>query len=168
MRGDGLMQAISRAAALRQEFDQSFADPVLAGTAAQEDLLAIRLAAQEFALRLSEIAGLFADKKITAVPSANAALLGIAGFRGAIMPVYDLQSLLGLAAGRTSRWLAIAARAPVAFSFEAFVGRLQVSPHEITSQRGQAKHSFARDFVQIENVMRPIIQLSSVLDAIMT
>jgi chemotaxis signal transduction protein len=162
------MEAMSRAAAMRQEFDRSFADPVLADVSAREDLLAIRLAAQDFAIRVSEIAGLFADKKITPVPNANAALLGIAGFRGAIMPVYDLQSLLGFAAGRMSRWLAIAANAPVAFSFETFAGRLQVSPHEITSQRGQAKHSFARDFVQIEKVMRPIIQLSSVLDAIMT
>jgi len=75
-----MMETISRAAALRQEFDRSFADPPLIDVAAKEDLLAIRLATQEFAIRLSEIAGLFADKKITPVPSANSALLGITGF----------------------------------------------------------------------------------------
>jgi chemotaxis signal transduction protein len=162
-----MMEAISRAAALRQEFDRSFADPPLIDVAAREDLLAIRLAAQEFAIRLSEIAGLFADKKITPVPSANPALLGITGFRGAIMPVYDLQSLLGLAAGR-SRWLVIAADAPVAFAFETFERQLRVTPHAITPQKEHGKHSFARDFVRTDNVLRPIIGLSSVLDAIPT
>jgi chemotaxis signal transduction protein len=162
-----MMETISSAAALRQEFDRSFADPALIDVAAKEDLLAIRLATQEFAIRLSEIAGLFADKKITPVPSANSALLGMAGFRGAIMPVYDLQSLLGLTAGR-SRWLVIAADAPVAFAFEIFERQLRVSPQAITPQKEHAKQSFARDFVRAGNILRPIIQLSSVLDAILT
>ena len=116
-----MMEAASsvteRAAELRREFDRSFANPPLAEYAVMHDLLAIRLSAKGFAIRLSEIAGLFADKKITRVPGANAALLGIAGFRGTIVPVYDLQSLLDHSAGPMSRWLIVAAAAPVAFSF---------------------------------------------------
>jgi chemotaxis signal transduction protein len=163
-----MMHAVSRATALRREFDRSFIEPPHVDGATKEDLLAIRLSAQDFAIRLSDIAGLFADKKITPVPSANAALLGIAGFRGAIVPVYDLQSLLGVAASRTSRWLVIAAGAPVAFSFETFGGWLRVLPHAITPQRSHMKHSFTRDFVRTDNVLRPIVQLSSVLDALTT
>jgi chemotaxis signal transduction protein len=163
-----MTDAMSRAAALRREFDRSFIEPPHAEVAATEDLLAIRMAAQDFAIKLSEIAGLFADKKIAPVPSANAALLGIAGFRGAIVPVYDLQSLLGLAESRSSRWLVIAAKAPVAFSFESFEGRLRVLPDAITPQKSHAKHGFTRDLVRTENVLRPIIQLSSVLDALAT
>jgi purine-binding chemotaxis protein CheW len=163
-----MMDAVSRATALRREFDRSFIEPPRVDVGTKEDLLAVRLGAQDFAIRLLEIAGLFADKKITPVPSANAAMLGIAGFRGAIVPVYDLQNLLGLAASRTSRWLVIAAGAPVAFSFEAFEGWLRVLPHAIMPQKSQKKHSFTRDFVRTDNVLRPIVQLSSVLDALTT
>jgi chemotaxis signal transduction protein len=166
MWGNGMM--VSRATALRREFDRSFIDPPHIGVADKEDLLAIRLAAQNFAVKLSEIAGLFADKKVTPIPSAKAALLGIAGFRGAIVPVYDLQSLLGLGENRMSRWLVVATGAPVAFSFEMFEGWLRISPHAMTPQKSQVKHSFTRDFVRTENVLRPIIRLSSVLDALTT
>ena len=38
-------------------------------TRRKQDLLAIRLGARRLAIRLSEIAGLFADKKITPVPA---------------------------------------------------------------------------------------------------
>jgi chemotaxis signal transduction protein len=155
-----------RAAELRHDFDRSFANPPAADSVAKEELLAIRMVAQGFALRLAEIAGLFADKKITHVPATNPALLGIVGFRGSIVPVYDLQSLLGHSAGQTPRWLVLAAAAPVAFSFEAFEGQLRVSPHAITPQKAPAKHGFTKDFVRTESVLRPIIQLSSVLDAI--
>ena len=162
------MDAVSRAAALRREFDRSFTEPPHVDVGTKEDLLAVRLSAQDFVIRLSEIAGLFVDKKITPVPSANAAMLGIAGFRGAIVPVYDLQSLLGLAASRTARWLVIAAGAPVAFSFETFEGWLRILPRAIVPQKSQMKHSFTRDFVRTDNVLRPIVQLSLVLDALTT
>jgi chemotaxis signal transduction protein len=168
MWGNGMTDTVSRASVLRREFDRSFVDPPHVDVADKENLLAIRLAAQNFAIRLSEIAGLFADKKITPLPSAKAALLGIAGFRGSIVPVYDLQSLLGLGASQMSRWLVVAAGAPVAFSFEKFEGWLRVLPHAMTPQKSQVKHSFTRDFVRTENVLRPIIQLSSVLDVLTT
>ena len=160
------MDTVTRAAALRREFDRSFIEAPPVDVVLKEDLLAIRLAGQDFAIRLAEIAGLFADKKVVPVPSTNAALLGIAGFRGAIVPVYDLQSLLGLAASRTWRWLVIAAQAPVAFSFEKFEGRLRVLPDAITPQKSDAKPGFTRDFVRTENVLRPIIQLSSVVEGL--
>ena len=138
-----MMEAAShvseRAAELRRDFDRSFAEPPRVDTVVKDDLLAIRLGAQGFAMRLSEITGLFADKKVTRVPGASAALLGIAGFRGSIVPVYDLQSLLGHSGGQTPRWLVIAAAAPVAFAFEAFEGQLRVSPevdHASAVQRG--------------------------------
>jgi purine-binding chemotaxis protein CheW len=171
MREAAMMEAAShvseRAAELRRDFDRSFAEPPRADKAAKEDLLAIRLGAQGFAIRLSEITGLFVDKKVTRVPGASAALLGIAGFRGSIVPVYDLQSLLGHSGGHAPRWLVIAAAAPVAFAFEAFESQLRVSPESITPQQSNAEtHRYTQDFVQTENVLRPIIHLYSVLDAI--
>ena len=131
--------AAARAADMRLAFDRGFADPVCHETTAAESLLAIRVGAQPCAIRLSEITGLFAEKRITRVPGSGAALLGIAGFRGAIVPVYGLQSLLGLFGGKAARWLVIAAAAPVALALEAFDGRFRVSSAAITPREGDAQ-----------------------------
>jgi len=157
-----------RATELRRDFDSSFAKPPPVAGEAGQDLLAIRLGTRRFAIRLSEIAGLYADKKITPVPGAAAGMLGIAGFRGSILPVYDLQGLLGLSSAPASRWLVMAARAPVAFSFEAFEEQVRVSPRAIKRERARAKSSFTKEFIQTDGVLRPIIQLSSVLEAVTT
>src|SRR6202023_3988958 len=101
-----------------------FAEPVRPDTTLKEDLLAVRIGTQLFAIRLSEITGLFAGKKVTPVPGGHPALCGIAGFRGAILPVYDLQILLGHCGTATPRWLVIAAAAPVALAFAVFEGQL--------------------------------------------
>jgi purine-binding chemotaxis protein CheW len=159
-------QVSRRAAQLRRDFDSSFANPPPAAGETRQDLLAIRLGTRRFAIRLSEIAGLYADKKITPVPGAAAGMLGIAGFRGSILPVYDLQGLLDLSSGAVSRWLVVAAGAPVAFSFEAFEEQLRVSPGAIKRERAQAKSSFTKEFIQSDGVLRPIIRLSAVLEAV--
>jgi chemotaxis signal transduction protein len=158
---------VDRGAELRVAFDRSFAQPARTDAAGAEGLLAIRTGPQASAIRLSEIAGLFAGKKITPLPSHLAALLGIAGFRGAMMPVYDLGMLLGHPASEAPRWLVICLAAPVALAFEAFDGHLLVSrdgilPEETT---GRAR-TYVRGFVRANDVIRPIVHLPSVLDAI--
>ena len=73
-------RVVTHAAELRRDFDRSFAEMPSPGKSSVEDLLAIRLGVQDYALRLSEIAGLFAGKKITPVPGGHRAQLGIVGF----------------------------------------------------------------------------------------
>jgi chemotaxis signal transduction protein len=161
-----------RAAELRLAFDRAFAEPVRLDTTLREDLLAVRVDTQAFAIRLSEISGLFADKKITPVPGGHAALCGIAGFRGAIVPVYDLQIILGrsrASAAATSRWLVIAAAAPVGLAFAAFEGQLRVARDAIVPQPSRAEtRGYAREFVGAKNFVGPILHLPSVLEAIKT
>ena len=164
---EAALQVSRRAAQLRRDFDSSFANPPPAGGETGQDLLAIRVGTGKFAIRLSEIAGLYVDKKITPVPGAAAGMLGIAGFRGSILPVYDLQSLLDHSNGPALRWLVVAAAAPVAFSFEAFEEQLRVSPRAIKCERAQAKGGL-KEFVQSDGVLRPIIRLSSVLESLTT
>jgi len=161
-------QAVERVLELRQDFDRGFATAPVSEHAASQDFLAIRLGQKHFALRLSDIACLLADKTIVRVPGAEAALLGIAGFRGTVAPVYDLQRLLGDAGAQAPRWLVVAAAASVAFAFEAFDGRLRVSPSAIRTQTADTAHGFSKSVLQTESVVRPIIELSSVLGAIKT
>jgi purine-binding chemotaxis protein CheW len=158
-----------RAEELRLAFDRAFAEPVRPDTTFKEDLLAVRIEAQGYAIRLSEISGLYADKKVTPVPGGHPALRGIAGFRGAIVPVYDLQILLGHASTSTPRWLVIAATAPIALAFETFDGQLRVARDAILPQPARPEiRGYAREFVRTENFAGPIMHLPSLLDAIKT
>jgi purine-binding chemotaxis protein CheW len=155
-----------RARDLRRDFDRAFAEPIR-GEPPQEDLLAISVGGQPYALRLQEIAGIFVDKKITSVPGSTAAQRGIAGFRGAILPVYDLQVLLGQSIAETARWLVIAAGAPVALAFEVFERQLRVAPDDILPKSaGSETAAFAREFVRTRAHVRPVLHLPSVIAAI--
>jgi len=157
-----------KAEALRLEFDRSFAAPVRIETVPMADFLAVRIGAEACALRLSEITGLYADKQITQMPGGDATLLGIAGFRGTILPVYSLRGLLGRAAGvaETPRWLVVAAGAPVALGFEAFQGHLRIARDAILPQQSAERRGYARDYVRAQSLVRPIIDLPAVLAAI--
>jgi purine-binding chemotaxis protein CheW len=164
---DTLPQPATRAAQLRSSFDRAFATPVRIDDDAKQGLLAIRVGEEAYVLRLAEISGLFADKTIIRVPGGAASLLGIAGFRGAIVPVYALRTLLGHCASQPARWLVIAAAAPVALAFEAFEGQTHVAPDAIRPRQSRAETTnYAREFIRTQDVVRPVLHLPSVLGAI--
>jgi purine-binding chemotaxis protein CheW len=157
----------ARAAELRLDFDRAFAEPIRLDTTPKEDLLAIRVGGRACAIRLSEIAGLFAGKSITRVPGGNGLLCGIAGFRGSILPVYDLQALLGRCAAQMHRWLVVTAAQPAALAFEAFDGQLRVPRDAILPQPARpGAPSYAREFLRTQDFSGPIMHVPSILDAI--
>lgn len=157
-----------RAAALREAFDRSFAVPRPPNPPPSEDLLAIRVGEEPYALRLSDIAALHPDRRITPLPGSMPALRGIAGFRGAVVPVYDLAALLGQPPAEAVRWHAIAASAPVAFAFAALDRQLRVPRDAIVpNETGEQPHRYVREFVRMtEGVVHPIVDLPSVIDAV--
>lgn len=158
-----------RAAQLRSVFDRAFAVPVRADATVHQDLLAIRAGAEPCAIRLSEVAGLFIDRRITPIPGSNAALLGIAGFRGAILPVYSLRTLLGHPGTNPQRWLVIAATAPIALAFDLFEGHLRVAAEAILPQQSTAQtRGHAPEFVRGADVVRPVLHLASIIAALGT
>jgi chemotaxis signal transduction protein len=158
------LHGTERAAAFRDEFDRSFAHALGGTVAALTDLLAITVAGRGYLLRLADVGGLFADKTVTSVPSPVAELLGIAGFRGAVVPVFDLALLLDKPRAAAPRWLVIAAAAPVALAFESFDGHVRV-PQDAVKPAGAAEEHdpYVREFVR-DQVARPIIHLPSVLE----
>jgi purine-binding chemotaxis protein CheW len=160
-------RVMERALQMRRDFDETFAKPVRIDEATKEKFLTIRAAGQPCAIRLAEIAGLFVDKKITPVPGGHAALLGIAGFRGVILPVYDLPRLIGSPAAQAPRCLIIVRAAPVVLAFGAFETQLLASPEAIVAQAPRPEmKNFVRDFVRLPDFHGPILHLPSVLDAI--
>jgi len=119
---------------LRQSFDRAFAEPA-AGERVKTtlDLLAIRVGRDPYALRLSQIAAIEADRTITHLPSDHPELLGIAGVRGGVVAVFDLAGLLGAPRPDAWRWLVLAKGAPVALAFSAFDGQLAVAPEALAA-----------------------------------
>jgi chemotaxis signal transduction protein len=166
MSEDAAGRLARRAEELRREFDRSFAEPVRTEAAREADFLAVRIGAEACALRLSEITGLHADRKITRVPGGDAALLGIAGFRGTILPVYSLRALLGRPAADMPRWLVVAAGAPIALGFEGFQGHLRIARDAILPQQSGERRGYAREYVRAHSLVRPIIDLPAVLATI--
>jgi chemotaxis signal transduction protein len=156
-----------RAAELRSAFDRNFAVAVRTDAAVKHDLIAIRVGGEPFALRLAEIGGLIADRKITRVMGGNGALLGLIGFRGALVPVYGLQKILGHSGAPASRWLVIAAAAPMAFAFDAFEGHLRVPADAIVPQQSPSStRGYAPDFIRAADAVRPVIHLPAVIAAL--
>ena len=157
----------SRADELARAFDGDFARPHGASAPDTEELLAIRIGAAPYALRRAALAGLHADKVVTPLPGDVPELLGIGGFRGALVPVYDLRAMLGGAGGGAAapRWLAIAAAAPVALAFDGFEAFVRVRRDEVVVHGGAAL-GHVRAAVQTPGGVRPIVDVPSILDAI--
>ncbi|HUG26322.1 chemotaxis protein CheW [Piscinibacter sp.] len=168
-----MRQIGDRATELRRDFDRSFAEPPRARRPPSIDLLAIRLGGDPHALRLSAISGVFASKKLTPLPGASPDLLGIAGFRGSVVPVYDLRMLLGYPASDRPRWLVVAAAQPVALAFEGLDGYLRLPLDRIARpEQPHASRAHVHELARVADprtpaqAPRPLVDLDSIVAAI--
>jgi purine-binding chemotaxis protein CheW len=157
-----------RLADLRHGFDQSFAEPPRRHDIESCELLAIRAGERRYVLRLSQTSGLFSDRPITPLPGPLPALLGLAGFSGAIVPVYDLGALLGHPAPDPPRWLVLAAGTPaVALAFHDLDGHLRVATETIVGEADQhGQRGCLRGMVPLPGGTRAIVDVPSVRTAV--
>jgi len=116
------------AAQLRQAFDRTFALPPSVASPEAEDLLTIRVAGDPYAIRLLDIAEIVTERSVVSVPTVTPDLLGLAGIRGGIVPVFSLSSILGYAPDSGSpRWMIICgSEEPIALAFSDFDGYLRL------------------------------------------
>jgi len=145
---------------LRAEFDHGFTLPHKSAAPADLDLLLIGVDGHRYALLLSQLLALHADRKLTEAPSPHPALLGLAGLRGAVTPVYDLSRLLGYAAAPSPRWLVqVDAPAPFAVAFERFDAHLRLSRASFARQSGDAKSAPAHVSGSVTTAEGPVTTL---------
>jgi purine-binding chemotaxis protein CheW len=128
------------------------------------DLLRVRLGGDPWAVPLGDVAGLHAGKRITPVPTHTAGLLGLAGFRGALAAVYDLQALIGFAPLKAPRWLLLAEQRLVAFAIGELEGHLRIEASAILPLGGQ--NAWTRGFIEDGDLRRPILHLPALLDRV--
>jgi len=156
----------ARAIALRAEFDRSFAAVPDPTTSAVENLLAIGVGEEQYLLRLSAVSELHAGKTVTWLPSPVPELLGIAGFRGTVLPVYDLAMLLGKPKAAAPRWVVVAKDAHVALAFEAFIGFVRARSEAIVPNTHDAAARQIREMLSGE-IVRPIVHLAAILEPLL-
>lgn len=154
-------------AELRLAFDQSFSAPVEAGKGDLVSLIAMRTAGELLALRSDQIGGIARVRRIVAVPSRIRELVGIMGMRGALVPVFNLASLLGAdgPSGPCS-WVALAhGESPAALAFEEFEGQVEVAKTCLYEAEGPPRR-YVRQLAQIGAAVRAVIDVPSVVEAI--
>lgn len=159
-----------RLAAMRQQFDASFARPLAGTDAPVHKLLAIQAGEGRFALRLGECAGIHACPKVVMLPAAHPALLGIAGVRGKLTAVYRLAALLGVGhPAALPRWL-LCARADdqVGFAVENIEAYLQVAATELFSSATHAEQPepFSTETLLHRNIARPVLSIAALCAAV--
>lgn len=150
------------AEALRRDFDGAFALPLREGKADVVDLLSIRVAGQPYALRVAELGGVAAGRRVITVPSPAPAFSGLVGIRGAIFAVYDLGELLGLPPRSSERrWVALAAGdVQLGLAFEALEGHLRLPPSALGANEGS---EFCEHAVRTGAELCPVVSISRIV-----
>lgn len=158
------------ALALRSAFDRAFAEASRTTAAANEDLLVLRVGGTAHAILVSEILALHADRRVVPLPSAATGLLGVVGLRSGLVPVFDLATLLGYARALSPRWMFVARAAePLGLAFELLEGHVRVDPTQVSlasQAAADAAHPFIRGAVRAAGVVRPLVHVASVVEAL--
>jgi chemotaxis signal transduction protein len=152
---------VQRLQELQTNFDQSFAEPPARVRTEFQNLLTIGVGGDSYALRVEDLAGMYAGRAVTPVPSRLRDLIGIAGFRGAIVAVYDLAAALGYPRAGSPRWLVLARGTPLAFAFTTFDGHLSV-PREAIAEELGARQGVG-EVVRSGDRTLPIINMTSIV-----
>jgi chemotaxis signal transduction protein len=104
-----------------------------------------------------------------AIPSPVSELIGIAGVRGGIVPVYSLAALLGHARQDQERWLVLCQlENPVVFAFTELEGYIQVPVAQLQVAKEDRKHDYLRQVIRTGERLRPVVSISSLVELIST
>lgn len=154
------------AGALRREFDEAFARPSASAAEAQVPhlLLRVGLDPQTYAVALSEVLQVSRINKLVNVPTSLGSLLGLVSVRSAVVPIYGMATLLGLAQ-EPPRWFALHGSQgdPVGFAFGQFEGYVEVSPSELLE--GQTLSS-SRRLIQTAAGAHGVLELGALVNVI--
>jgi chemotaxis signal transduction protein len=157
---------------LKDTFDRSFAEPHREAKPEVERFLSIRIGDDPYAVRLNEIAGIVSNRKIIPLPTPLSHLLGLAGNRGVVLPIYDLAALIGYDANAfvQSKWIVICrGDNPIGLTRLELEGYLELPRSEIRSpEQGSTKKITGRSAFVRQTIppARGVIEIAAVLEAI--
>jgi len=154
-----------RAAVLRDAFDGSFAEPPPAVKDDSERFLAIEAAGTAYAIAQAEVAALFVDRPVAALPSAAPTCLGVAMLDGEPVAVHSLAGLLGHGAsdGAPPRWTLRVAESALGLAFDRLDGQLRVPRDAIAPWQSGMTHTLIAASISADGATRPIVRLDAVV-----
>lgn len=159
--------ALSPALRLRHEFDQGFAQPARTASALMQDLLVIRVGGDSYVVRLGQVVGLVPRQKIVALPSPVPELLGVAGLRGGVVPIYSLGALLGYRVGaETPPWTVLMGPNLLGLAFDKFEGHLRVLPADVATEQRDGARPHVPEIARTAHRTFGVIDLLSVRRAV--
>ena len=161
--------AESKAAELRQAFDLSFALPPPQASQEVEDLLTIRVAGDPYAIRLRDIAGIVAGRRVVPVPAVTLDLLGLAGIRGDVVSVFGLASILGYGqAPGSPRWMILCGvEEPIALAFSDFEGYVRLPKSSLHADENlRTTRQYVNQVASTEAGARAVISIPLVVATI--
>jgi purine-binding chemotaxis protein CheW len=166
----GSSSGVDKAAELRSAFDRARAIPFSSHAVERmESLLGIRVCGDAYAIRVSEISGLANARKIVEFPSAVPELLGVAGVRGVLIPVYSLAALLGYNEEVVpGKWLALCGiEEPVGLTFNDFEGHVMVSSEQVyNAEPDDVARTHAKHVVRTAQMVRAVVSISLIRELI--
>jgi chemotaxis signal transduction protein len=159
---------VKTAAELRELFDESFSQAPSSEPTALEELLLVRVHDNQLALRLGQIAGVLRCPPLTALPSANPALLGLTGVRGALVAVYSLARLMGgqPAASSNGSIVLCASDRSVALLFDELIGVVSVASEAVHTAETKMPVNTG-ELVTIGNMNHIVISIPELLDGLL-
>jgi purine-binding chemotaxis protein CheW len=165
---DSRQGLIDRVAELREAFDRSFAVPVAQSAETGQTFLILGVGTARYAAALDGLLGIEHGRKIVPLPVRAAGLLGLAGFRGQLAPVFSLASLLGRPDGpERPAWMAFCkGPTPVAIAFDRFEGSVLVPSRDIYGAEPDASASRpGRRRVRLGSGTLSVVDVPSVVEA---
>jgi purine-binding chemotaxis protein CheW len=148
---------------MRRDFDRLFATPDPPPPAETGDFVGVLVGGRPFALRVAELARIEACRKIVPLPGGRPPFLGLTSLRGRLVPVFDLETVLGLPPTVVvRRWVAVCENeAPLGFVFGELDGYLRVPQSDVLGVRPELSGPQAHQAVREAGGVRPVIHLPS-------
>jgi chemotaxis signal transduction protein len=160
----------SKAVELKNDFDRARAIPWSSRADEQvEGLLSIRVSGDPYAIRVSEICGLVNDRKIVAFPNSIPELLGVAGIRGGLVPVYSLAALLGYNRETDqARWLVLCGvEESVGLAFSDFEGYLTVPSTQVyATEQTDGARATVNHVLRAADLVCAVVSIPDILELI--
>lgn len=150
---------------LAMNFDRAFAEPPRGEKPPVEGFLALRVGGDGYAVHVGEVAQVLTGRPIMPLPSPVSDLLGLVGYRSAIVPVYGLRSLLGYERGASPRSMVLIEKpARLMLAFDQFETYLQVPRESVMTADCSAEHRpHVREVIRAPQGPRAVVSIPSLV-----